>query len=232
MIKPDSVMYNNILNKKVFMGYKKILLLTVFICMPVHGLMSGEDAPSIIKKVQRKFKSTDNISVKFDYTFKWKLTGKSQSLQGSMFFKKENNVRYELGQQLNITNGETVWQYSEANNQVIIDKLKPKSKSLFMPKYFLYDYLEQFIAEIISRETIKGREFYILKMLPKDKDDFVQNMKVWVPSDTWIAERFEYTDLEGNSISYVFTQILVDKAMDVRLFDFKTEQGMDVIDLR
>lgn len=214
------------------MRNNKIFLLLVILWFPIQGALAGEDAPSIIKKIQKKFKSTDNISVKFDYTFKWKLTGKSQSLQGSMFYKKENNVRYELGQQLNITNGETVWQYSEANNQVIIDKLKPKSKSLFMPKYFLYDYLDQFIAEIISRETIKGREFYTLKMLPKDKDDFVQNMKVWVPSDTWIAERFEYTDLEGNSISYVFTQIIVDKALDVRLFDFKVEQGMDVIDLR
>lgn len=214
------------------MRNNKIFLWLVILWFPIQGALAGEDASSIIKKIQKKFKSTDNISVKFDYTFKWKLTGKSQSLQGSMFYKKENNVRYELGQQLNITNGETVWQYSEANNQVIIDKLKPKSKSLFMPKYFLYDYLDQFIAEIISRETIKGREFYTLKMLPKDKDDFVQSMKVWVPSDTWIAERFEYTDLEGNSISYVFTQIIVDKALDVRLFDFKVEQGMDVIDLR
>ncbi len=214
------------------MRYYNYFLLLILFWNPLHEAKSGENPASIIKKVQKKFKSADNIAVKFDYTFKWKLTGKSQSLQGSMFFKKENNVRYELGQQLNITNGETVWQYSEANNQVIIDKLKPKSKSLFMPKYFLYDYLEQFIAEIISRETIKGREFYILKMLPKDKDDFVQNMKVWVPSDTWIAERFEYTDLEGNSISYVFTQILVDKDMDARLFDFKAERGMDVIDLR
>ncbi len=201
-------------------------------CFPFGLLQAGEDAPSIIKKVQKKFKSIDNMNVRFDYTFRWKLTGKSQSLQGVMYFKKENNVRYELGQQLNITNGETVWQYSEANNQVIIDKLKPKSKSLFMPKYFLYEYLDQFIAEIISHETLKGREFYILKMLPKDKDDFVQNMKVWIPSDTWIAERFEYTDLEGNSISYIFTQILLDKAMDLNKFEFKTESGMDVIDLR
>lgn len=209
-----------------------IISLMAGLAVSSSGLIAGEDAPSIIKKVQKKFKSLDNLQVKFDYTFKWKLTGKSQSLQGVMYFKKENNVRYELGQQLNITNGETVWQYSEANNQVIIDKLKPKSKSLFMPKYFLYDYLDQFIAEIISHETIRGREFFVLKMLPKDKDDFVQNMKVWIPSDTWIAERFEYTDLEGNSISYVFTQILADRAMDMKLFDFKTETGMDVIDLR
>lgn len=215
------------------MKYSQFMIIGLFLfTILTRSAECSEKAADIIKKTQRKFKSIDNIAVKFDYTFRWKLTGKTQSLQGAMFFKKENHVRYELGQQLNITNGETVWQYSEANQQVIIDRLKPKSRSLFMPKYFLNEYLDQFIAEVISHETIKGREFYVLKMIPKDKDDFVQSMKVWIPSDTWIAERFEYTDLEGNLITYVFYQITVDKAMDMKLFEFRVEPGMQVIDLR
>lgn len=231
MTKNKSEQYNRFIGES--MRIKQFLITFLFLIfastLAVHA---GETAKDIIKNTQKKFKKLNSISVKFDYTFRWKLTGKIQKLQGAMYFKKENYVRYELGQQLNITNGETVWQYSEANQQVIIDKLKPKSRSLFMPKYFLNEYLDQFVAEIISRETIKGREFYILKMLPKDKDDFVQYMKVWIPSDTWIAERFEYTDLEGNTISYSFYQIAVDKAMDIRLFEFQVEPGMQVIDLR
>jgi outer membrane lipoprotein-sorting protein len=212
----------------------RLFLLSCFICFLGYPKLTsaGEDAQSIIKKVQKKYKSIDNMSVQFDYFFKWKLTGKSQSLQGKMFFKKENNIRYELGQQLNVTNGETVWQYSEGSNQVIIDKLKKNSKSLFMPKYFMYEYLEKFIAEIIAHETIKGREVYVLKMYPKDKDDFVQNMKVWVPADTWIADKFEYSDLEGNQITYQFTNIQIDTALDMKLFNFTVESGIDVIDLR
>jgi outer membrane lipoprotein-sorting protein len=193
---------------------------------------AGEDAQSIIKKVQNKYKKTDSFSFSFDYQFKWKLTGQQQSLQGKLFFKKENNIRYELGQQLNITNGEVVWQYSELNNQVIIDKLKKNSKSLFMPKYFLYDYLEKFIAEVIKVEMVKGRQIFVLKLDPRDKDDFVLGMKIWVPADTWITERIEYMDLEGNSISYVFTHIEVDRPMDMKLFNFQVEPGMEVIDLR
>ncbi len=193
---------------------------------------AGEDAQSIIKKVQGKFKKLDNMTVDFDYHFQWKLTGKTQALQGKLYFKKENNIRYELGQQLNITNGETVWQYSELNNQVLIDHLKKNSKSLFMPKYFLYDYLEKFVAEVISVETKGVRQFHVLKMNPKDKDDFVQSMKVWVAADTWMTEKVEYVDLEGNRVTYAFTHIEIDTAMDPRLFSFQTEAGMDVIDLR
>jgi outer membrane lipoprotein-sorting protein len=196
------------------------------------GVRAGEDAQSIIKKVQNKYKKTDSFSFSFDYQFKWKLTGQQQSLQGKLYFKKENHIRYELGQQLNITNGEVVWQYSELNNQVIIDKLKKNSKSLFMPKYFLYDYLEKFIAEVVKVEMVKGRQIFVLKLDPRDKDDFVQSMKIWVPADSWITERIEYTDLEGNSISYVFTHIEVDRPMDLKLFNFQVEQGMEVIDLR
>lgn len=196
------------------------------------NVFAGEDAQSIIKKIQNKYKKTESFTFDFDYQFKWKLTGQQQSLQGKLYFKKENNIRYELGQQLNITNGEVVWQYSDLNNQVIIDKLKKNSKSLFMPKYFLFDYLEKFIAEVIKVEMIQGRQIYVLKLDPRDKDDFVQSMKIWVPADTWITEKIEYTDLEGNAISYAFTHVEVDRALDPKLFNFQVEQGMEVIDLR
>jgi outer membrane lipoprotein-sorting protein len=193
---------------------------------------AGEDAQSIIKKVQNRYKKIDSFVINFDYHFQWKLTGKNQDLQGKLFFRKENNIRYELGQQLNITDGETVWQYSEVNNQVIIDRLKKNSKSLFLPKYFLYEYLDKFVSEVIAVETNRGRSFYVLKMNPKDKDDFVQSMKVWVPSDTWITEKVEYVDLEGNRISYEFTHIEVDQPISPKLFSFEPESGMDVVDLR
>lgn len=204
----------------------------VFLFFLTLNVFAGEDAQSVIKKVQNKYKKTDSFVFNFDYHFKWKLTGQHQDLQGKLYFKKENNIRYELGQQLNITNGEVVWQYSELNNQVLIDKLKKNSKSLFMPKYFLFDYLEKFIAEVVKVDIIKGRQVYVLKLDPRDKDDFVQSMKIWVPSDTWVTERIEYTDLEGNTISYEFTHIETDSVLDPKLFSFQVEQGMDVIDLR
>lgn len=211
------------------MRYVNLMMLFFFTSA---NLFAGEDAQSVIKKVQSKYKKTESFVFDFDYHFKWKLTGQRQDLQGKLFFKKENNIRYELGQQLNITNGETVWQYSELNNQVLIDKLKKNSKSLFMPKYFLFDYLDKFIAEVIKVEMVKGRQIYMLKLDPRDKDDFVQSMKIWVPSDTWITEKIEYTDLEGNSISYEFTHVEIDVALDPKLFNFQVEQGMEVIDLR
>lgn len=195
-------------------------------------IRDDENAQSIIKKVQNKFKKTDNFAFTFDYRFKWKLTGKTQDLQGKLFYKKENNIRYELGQQFNITDGETVWQYSSVNNQVIIDKLKKNSKSLFMPKYFLFEYLDKFIAELIKTEIVSGKPVYVLKLDPRDKDDFVQSMKIWVPSDTWIVQKAEYADLEGNQITYEFRQIATDQKLDAALFSFQPGEGMDVIDLR
>lgn len=206
-------------------------ILSVFV---VWFSLAGQDesGKDVIKKVQDRYKKLKTLEVAFDYQFKWKLTGKQQSLTGKLFFKKENFIRYELGQQLNVTDGETVWQYSEANNQVIVDRLKKNSKSLFLPKYFLFEYMDKFVAEIIQTEMIKGRPVYVIKMNPKDKDDFVQSMKVWIPSDSWLTERVEYTDLEGNVISYAFTHVATDVFLEEKLFTFKADAGMDVIDLR
>ncbi|HNC48144.1 MAG TPA: hypothetical protein PLH27_04095, partial [bacterium] len=82
----------------------KYLIVSLMALSGVWAQGKPEDAQSVIRKVQNKYKKTDSFSFSFDYRFKWKLTGKSQSAQGKLFFKKENNIRYELGQQLNITN--------------------------------------------------------------------------------------------------------------------------------
>ncbi len=211
-----------------YMKKRTILILMFF----GYSVFAGEDAKSIISKVQNKFKKTESFVFNFDYHFKWKLTGKTQDLTGKLFFKKENNIRYELGQQLNITNGEVVWQYSEMNNQVIIDKLKKNSKSLFMPKYFLYDYLEKFVAEVLRVDIVSGKTIYVLKLDPRNKDDFIQSMKIWVPAETWIAQKVEYTDLEGNTIGYEFTSVETDRNLDMKLFSFEPESSVEVIDLR
>ena len=213
--------------------YRKFFWLISFFLMNVSFIRAQQmEARDVIKKTQDKYKKIKSLIISFDYHFKWKLTAKNQSLQGKLYFKKENNIRYELGPQLNITDGTTVWQYSEANNQVVVDNLKKNSKSLFMPKYFLFEYLDKFVAEVINTETVNNRVVYVLKMNPRDKDDFVQSMKVWIPQDSWLTEKVEYVDLEGNTVSYEFTHIEMDAFIDAKLFSFKAESGVDVIDLR
>lgn len=206
---------------------------TLFLIAIITGVSAaGENAQSVIKKVQNKYKKTDTFTLNFNYEFKWKLTGKQQTLSGKLYFEKENHIRYELGGQLNVTDGETVWQYSVHERQVLIDNLRKNSKSMFMPKYFLYEYLDKFIAEIVKTELIGGRTFYVVRLDPRERDDFIQNMKVWIAEDVWMVEKVEYNDLEGNTISYAFTQIELDKPLSPSLFKFEVEPGMQVVDLR
>lgn len=223
-----------LINKKqtvAGIGFFFLILSVVIAGRPVHADLQV-DADDVIKKVRKKFKEVDSFLIDFEYQFYWRLTKQTQKMGGRILFKKKNKIRFELGQQLDVTDGSTVWQYSDANQQVIIENLDKNAKSLFLPNYFLYDYLDKYKSELIREESVRGQNCYVLKLIPKTPDDIVQAMKIWVGEKDWVTVRMEYTDLEGNVISYDFVDVKLGAALPDDLFSFEFGSDVEVIDLR
>lgn len=220
--------------KRLWIQSLVVFCLTAATVVDWNAAFAGSqiDSDDIIKNVRKKFKDVDSFVIDFDYRFYWRLTKQTQKMGGKILYKKKNKIRFELGQQLDITDGSTVWQYSDANKQVIIEHLDKNDKSLFLPNYFLYDYLDKYKSELIKQEAVLGQNCFVLKMIPKTSDDIIQSMKIWVGEKDWITHRMEYTDLEGNVISYDFVDIKLGAVLADNLFSFEFGSDVEVIDLR
>ena len=111
---------------------KTILSLIILFYSTVSFTQSAE---SVLKSLQSKFDSITDLSA--DVT--QKSNGKS-SLSGKLFFKKENNLRLELGNQTIIADGTTSWNYNKKDKKVIISNYDENGAGLLSINYLVYDY--------------------------------------------------------------------------------------------
>lgn len=192
---------------------------------------NSKRAKEIIKKVQKKYKELKSLTADFEQEFVWELAGETQTIKGVLFLSAGNNYRIKTDTQTIVTDGTTVWTYSEPDNQVIID-LMDKSEENSLPKDLLFQYSEEYRPQFIGEEKLDGRKVYVLSLLPKDEEAFIKTMKIWVDASSWLTVKIEQIDINDNINTYTVTNIKENIDLDSSLFSFKIPKDSEVVDLR
>ncbi len=210
---------------------KKIAAFT-FMILTLSTVLYGQSAETIIKNVQTQVKTNEPIRVKFQQVFEWKLTGKVEKVDGSMILQGLDKFRIEIPDQTIVSDGKTMWTYSRPENQVIIDTVRQSEQSL-MPRDILFSYPDKYNTKILQKSVeLNGQFAVVLRMLPKDEDAFIQEIKVWINRESWKPMKVEFTDLNDNQTIYDINSIQVDQTIPDSTFQFQPPKEAEVIDVR
>jgi chaperone LolA len=210
--------------------YRRIA--AVLICIAVPALLAGgEDASEILSKVRYRYSSVKDATVRFTQHVRFGVTKSEQSFGGTFRMRKGNQYRIELDQQTIVTDGKSVWSYSAANNQVVIDRFKDDPHS-YTPDRILVDLPENSVSTLLGRDTIGGRECSILKMTPKDAKSTVVWIKLWVDRSEWLAKKIQVLDIGENFTTYTIGSIAINTALPDSVFRYSPPPGAEVIDVR
>lgn len=210
---------------------KKIAAFT-FMILTLSTVLFGQSAETIIKNVQTQVKTNEPIRVKFQQVFEWKLTGKVEKVDGSMILQGLDKFRIEIPDQTIVSDGKTMWTYSRPENQVIIDTVRQSEQSL-MPRDILFSYPDKYHTKILQKSVeLNGQFAVVLRMLPKDEDAFIQEIKVWINRESWKPMKVEFTDLNDNQTIYDINSIQVDQTIPDSTFQFQPPKEAEVIDVR
>lgn len=194
-------------------------------------LNPGISAEKVIKKVQKKFDSIRDFSAEFQETFHWELADETQSIKGKIYLKGGDKFRLETQDQIIVSDGRTLWTYSPITNQVIIDDLE-KTEEALLPRDLLFKYVREYSPHLLAEEKTKGRRIYKLELIPKDRDEFIQRMEIWVDGKDWITKKISYIDINGNKRIYEISNIRINQGLEEGFFIFKIPQGVEIIDMR
>lgn len=197
---------------------KTILSLIILFYSTVSFTQSAE---SVLKSLQSKFDSITDLSA--DVT--QKSNGKS-SLSGKLFFKKENNLRLELGNQTIIADGTTSWNYNKKDKKVIISNYDENGAGLLSINYLVYDYPKDCDLSLSSEGS---KTVLILK--PKSKKNSLGEVKLVISKDNLIEKTYITNQsagtMEVNFFNYKLNQNLSDSK-----FTFTAPEGTTVVDIR
>lgn len=204
----------------------------IFLTMLAIGVLTAQNAQDIIDEVQDKYDDIDNFSAVFNQIETFKLTGSKNITSGKIFIKKGVQYRFESEDQKIITDGKTIWTYNDINKQALIDKLTPGSGAL-LPRDILFKYPKEYYSTLLGSEKSKGKKIFKLRLDPKeDTKGFIKSIKLWVENKSWLINKVETTDVNGNSTTFELTKIDIKTKLADSLFKLEITKDMHVVDMR
>ncbi|HVN47527.1 MAG TPA: outer membrane lipoprotein chaperone LolA [Bacteroidota bacterium] len=185
----------------------------------------------ITDQIQHRYEMIDDAVAQFQQQVKFGYSTIEQSFSGTLYMKKPNRYRIESEHQTIVTDGISVWAYSPANNQVIIDHYKENQNSL-TPDKFMLNLPSNYYATFLGTEKEKSGEQALLKLVPKDDRSFIKSVKIWVEENNWMVKKILILDVNETTTTYTINDIKLNVNLKERTFSFTPPAGAETVDLR
>jgi len=185
----------------------------------------------VTENLQRQYEMIDDATAQFEQHIRFGFSNIEQTFRGTLMMKKPKHYRIESEHQTIVTDGVTVWAYSTANNQVIIDKYKENSNSL-SPEQFMLNLPANYYTSVLGSEKSSEGMVILLKLVPKDDRSFVKSVKLSVEEHGWMIRKIIILDVNETETTYTVKDIKLNTNIKEKTFAFDTPVGAEVVDLR
>ena len=185
----------------------------------------------VTENLQRGYEMIDDATAQFEQHVRFGFSNIEQTFRGTLIMKKPNHYRIESEHQTIVTDGVTVWAYSTANNQVIVDKYKENSNSL-SPEQFMLNLPANYYVSVLGSEKFSEGTVVLLKLVPKDDRSFVKSVKLSVEEHGWLVRKIMILDVNETETTYTVKDIKLNTNIKEKTFVFETPKGAEVVDLR
>lgn len=197
----------------------KILLSIILFVFSTYSF--SQNAESVLKSLQNKFDSITDLTT--DVT--QKSNGKA-SLLGKMYFKKDNNLRIEFGNQLIVVDGVITWNYNKKDKKVIISNYDEAGSGLLSINYLIYQYPSECDLSLSSDGSKK-----ILNLKPKEKRNNLGEVKLYINQENLI-DKAVVTNSGTGTMEVSFSNYKLNQKLSDSNFTFTAPEGTTVVDLR
>jgi chaperone LolA len=185
----------------------------------------------VTEQLHHRYEMIDDAIAQFEQHVKLGFSNIEQNFSGTLKMKKPNHYRIESEHQTIVTDGITVWAYSTANNQVLIDKYKENSNSI-SPEQFMLNLPENYYASLLGSGKSTSGNVILLKLIPKDDRSFVKSVKISVEEQGWLVRKIMIIDVNETETTYIVKDIKLNTNIKEKTFTFDTPEGAEVVDLR
>jgi len=207
-----------------------VLFLAVF-----ANLQAQEDkkAKGILDKLSAKTKSYATIRTEFSYA----LVNKDRKINNSQFWKlllKGDKYRLDMGDQVIISDGKTMWKILKNDKEVEISSPTAKEDAL-NPKNIFTMYEKGFKFKYVKEEKLGTKIVHIIDLfpiVPKEKD--YNSIRLFIDKTALQVLKSEIKGKNGNVYTYDIKKFATNEAIEEAQLSFKKADfpGFEVNDLR
>ena len=191
---------------------------------------SGGDPQLILTELQERYDKLSDLAADFVQEVHSGVFAAIERTSGKMFLASGDKFRVQTDEQTIVSDGKMLWVYSRENKQVTIDKVA-KSRDIVRPSDYLFSFRESYTSHLLPDTTIGKVECITVQLVCGEKDEFIQQMTLFVGKEDRLTHRASYIDINGNNVIIDFSNVKVDKGLPDDLFFFETPKGVEEVRL-
>lgn len=213
--------------------YLLITALALIEAVPAYSSTEG-DLNKVVDGIQAKYEEIDSFHATFTQEATVKALDKVQTAEGEVWFKKPGMMRwnyYRPSKDEIVSDGQTMWYYTEQENQVIETPIRGVSDDQTTTTLLsgLGEINKLFNASFSEAENPDSKTNYLIDLTPKNTDEEYNKVTVAVNKDTMLVNTMYLYDPFGNLTTVKLKDIEIDKDVPGSLFKFAVPAGVEVI---
>jgi len=199
----------------------KLFLLYISLIIFLATSFPQEDAQAVLKNIQDKFESINDLSAQLTQSVNGNV-----NLKGKVYYKKENQIRFEFKNILIVSDGETSWSYNQKDNKVIITDYESEGNKILSMRQIIFEYPQD-----CDLSTYESEDQTVLELIPQDNEFSFNSIKLFIDGDNLITKAL-IDDPATGEIQIELSDYQLSKNLPDSFFQFSPPEGSQVIDLR
>lgn len=189
------------------------------------GQVQAQTSPeAVARRLQDRYGALSSLRASFVQT------AGGQQLRGTLSVRRDA-FRLDLGDQVLVTDGGTLWSYSRDDEQVVVQDYEPARVGFSVGQLFT-DYLEVFRVTGATKATIGGVQHDVLTLRPRQSGMSVRDATLYVRSSDAVPTRVRVHDTNGGTLAFDLRNVQRNVSLPASTFRFSAPSGTEVVDLR
>ena len=215
-----------------------VLILAILILGQNALSKQGDEINKIVDNIQKKYESINDFHADFVQEAEVRALKKTQKAFGEVWFKKPGKMRwnyYSPSKDTIVSNGTTLWYYSEQENQVLQSTLSDISGDTTSTTLLsgLGKIKELFNVKFVDDKGLNIKNGYLLELIPKDveEDEIKNKVIINVNKSSSLVDTIYLFDPFGNQTKISLLKTEINKKISDSIFKFKPPKGAEVVKL-
>jgi outer membrane lipoprotein carrier protein len=193
-----------------------------------------QSALELAQALQRKYDGIRGFAADFVHTYRGGVLNKQLTERGRLLVKKPGKMRWEYTspeKKLFVSDGVKIYSYVPEDKQVIVSDV-PSGDNLTTPVLFLAgkgNLTRDFSPSFTDPPTGGAPGSRALKLVPKTAQPDYDWLVVVVDAATLGLRGLVYSDPQGGTSTFSFTNMKENAGLTDNEFEFKVPRGVDVV---
>jgi outer membrane lipoprotein carrier protein len=214
---------------------KKTLLLAILSAGLIFGYGQGNDpeAKKVLDAVSAKFKTYPAVQASFTLQVE-DAKGKVQGTKNGTVSMKGSKYKVNVTGQEIFCDGQNIWTYDKAANEVTISQVDPGANMITPQKLFTNFYDKDFLYKMNGEKKVGTKTVQEIEMTPVDKTKAFHKVYALIDKKTQTIYSTRVLEKNGNKYTYTVNNLNGKAALPDALFIFdkKKYPGVEEVDLR